>query len=78
MPDLRAQPALCAFDMDGRGNIAVIPSEVLETIETGPEEVLFRLNEKGRGGSGVKDDGKEEGEGKPGKERLGHGDGDEA
>ena len=30
MPDFKAHPALCAFDMDGRDSIAFIPSEFLK------------------------------------------------
>lgn len=59
VPDLRAQPALCAFDMDGRGKIALIPSEFLEMVETGSNKVQFRLNERGRGGGRATRDGKD-------------------
>lgn len=46
MPDFGKRPALCAFDMDGQGSAALIPSEFLELAKVGEKKVRFVLDEK--------------------------------
>ena len=48
LPDFKKHPALCAFDMDGKEWVALIPSEFLDMVPTGKNKVQFVLNEKGK------------------------------
>ncbi|TKA82795.1 hypothetical protein B0A55_01794 [Friedmanniomyces simplex] len=45
LPELERHPALCAFDMDGGDNIALIPSEFLEMRRVRANRVQFKLKE---------------------------------
>lgn len=45
VPDFDRFPTMCAFDMDGKAAVALIPSGFLEMVPTGPKKVQFVLNE---------------------------------
>ena len=77
VPDFKTRPAMCAFDMDGRESVALIPSEFLGMVEVGERRARFVLNERGMGGDYVRGDfwNGEEGKGGDGngEEREGEG-----
>lgn len=45
VPDFQKYPALCVFDIDGKGKTYLIPSERLQIIPTVGNKVQFVLNE---------------------------------
>ncbi|KAK5116536.1 hypothetical protein LTR85_009161 [Meristemomyces frigidus] len=46
VPNLKKHPALCAFDMDAKETISLVPSEFLELIPTGKNKVRFVLKDR--------------------------------